>query len=230
MIGNGHIFSTSAEKALHFNQYFVEQSTLPPEPAGFAMPPLQYVTASRMSEIIVHEDEVMKVLKKLDITKANGPDGISNKMLKESAPVIATPLCKLFNKSLKDGKCPSQWKKANITPVYKKNNKQDKTNYRPISLLSCLSKTMEKLIFRHLYEYFSTNGLLTWRNSGFKPSDSTINQLIFLVHQIYEAIENGKEICLVFLDVSKAFDMVYMKGLLHKLQCMGIEGNLLKWI
>ena len=70
---------------------------------------------------------------------------------------------------------------------------------------------------------------MTWRNSGFKPFDSTINQLIFMIHEIHKALENGQDICLVFLDVSKAFDRVFHEGLVLKLASFGIEGSLLRW-
>ena len=73
------------------------------------------------------------------------------------------------------------------------------------------------------------NNLLTWRNSGFKPFDSTVNQLIFLVHKINQSLEKGQDICLIFLDVSKAFDRVFHEGLIFKLSSFGINGLLLKW-
>ena len=113
--------------------------------------------------------------------------------------------------------------------MHKKNDKQIKTNYRPISLLSCTGKVLERIVFASLYEYCSGNNLLTWRNSGFKPFDSTINQLTFMVHKMYEALERGEDICLVFLDVSKAFDKVFHEGLIFKLASFGVEGTLLQW-
>ena len=81
-----------------------------------------------------------------------------------------------------------------------------------------------------MYGYFKRHGLLTERNSGFKENDSTINQLIHICNNIYKGLDLSKDVCLVFLDVSKAFDKVYHKGLLFKLQQLGICGNLLKWI
>ena len=74
------------------------------------------------------------------------------------------------------------------------------------------------------------NNLLTWQNYGFKKLDSAINQLLYLADKIRKALEAGKEICLVFLDVSKAFDSVWDSGLLHKVRCMGIEGELFEWL
>ncbi len=104
------------------------------------------------------------------------------------------------------------------------------SNYRPVSLLSCLSKVMERIVYNTLYSFFKANGLLSERNSGFKEKDSTINQLVHLCHQIYQGMDNAKDICLIFLDVSKAFDKVYHPALLHKLERMGVSGNLLTWL
>ena len=135
----------------------------------------------------------------------------------------------LFNLSLSQSKFPSQWKKANVSPIYKKNDRQNDTNYRPISLLSCIGKILERIVFIKLYEYCMRNNLLTWRNSGYKHLDSTINQLIYLSHQIYSALSQGYDVCFVSLDASSAFDRVWHEGLIHKLERIGITGRLLSW-
>ena len=81
---------------------------------------------------------------------------------------------------------------------------------------------MERVVFNVLYGFFKKHGLLTERNSGFKEFDSTINQLIHLCNNIYKGLDSSKDVCLVFLDVSKAFDKVFHRGLLFKLEQMGI--------
>ena len=72
-------------------------------------------------------------------------------------------------------------------------------------------------------------GFLYKFQTGFRPGDSTINQLIFLVHKIYEALEGGKELCAVFFDISKAFDKVWRAGLLRKLEALGVQSSLIQW-
>jgi hypothetical protein len=151
-------------------------------------------------------------------------------MLKETAEVLALPLSDLFNKSMELGTFPDMWKRANVTPIHKKSDKQSKENYRPISLISCLGKIMERIVFNEIYEYCQVHELLTWRNSGFKKHESTVNQLLFLVNAIYTSLGDGEDVLLVFLDVSKAFDQVYHQGLLHKLETFGINGCLLEWL
>ena len=122
------------------------------------------------------------------------------------------------------------WKVANVTPIFKKGDKQLIKNYRPISLLPICGKMFEKIIFNNLYSYLTTNSLITKKQSGFRPGDSTTNQLLYFVNEIHQAFENPKslEVRAVFLDISKAFDKVWHDGLIFKLKQNGISGNLLK--
>ena len=118
----------------------------------------------------------------LGVYKSTGPDGIGNWILHHCSDSLCKLLAALFNKSLADGVFPREL--ANVCPVYKKGNKSDKINYRPISLLLNMSKVLEKIVFKRLYEYLSENRLLTDKNSGFKKNDFISNQLLNIVHQI----------------------------------------------
>ena len=122
------------------------------------------------------------------------------------------------------------WKLANVTPIFKKGDKQLIKNYRPISLLPICGKLLEKIIFNKLYNYFHLNGLITKNQSGFRPGDSTTNQLLYLVDEIHQAFDSTEslEVRAVFLDVSKAFDKVWHAGLIFKLEQNGVSGSLLK--
>ena len=102
-------------------------------------------------------------------------------------------------------------------------------NCRPISLLSQLEKVMERCVHKHIFNYKSENSLLTPVQSGFIQGDSTTFQLLHTYHSFLEAVDSGKEVRVVFCDISKAFDRVWHKGLLHKLACMRISGSLLQW-
>ena len=102
------------------------------------------------------------------------------------------------------------WKLANVTPIRKKGEKQSIINYRPISLLPICGESFEKIIFNNLYYYLNAN-LITKNQSGFRPGESTTNQLLFLADEIHQAFEDPKllEVRVVFLDISKAFDKVW---------------------
>ena len=218
----------SKEKACIFNDYFVLQTELP---LANAVPPIiqPYQTQQFLSNIIATEEQVLELMKGVDISKACGYDGIGNKIIKLCSEGFHVYFTYFINLSLSLGQYPSAWKLANVIPLFKNDNPQHKVNYRPVSLLASFSKICERVVFFHLYNFLMETGFLYKFQSGFRPGDSTINQLIFLVHKIYEALEDGKEVRVVFLDISKAFDKVWHAGLLRKLEALGVQSPLLQW-
>ena len=165
----------------------------------------------------------------LDVNKANGPDLISNRMLKEAGYSIVPFLYRLFRLSLDTSIFPSQWKKADVIPIFKKGNPSLPNNYRQISLLSVVGKILERIIFKYVYNYLHDHSLITMRQSGFKPGDSAVNQLSYMYHAFCKALDEKRDVRDVFCDISKAFDRVWHEGLMYKLCKMGIKGTLLKW-
>ena len=156
------VYTTAEAKCKLFKEHFVRKAQLPnnlPE-----LPVLQLATVCILELIVESEEEVLKILKNLDTSKATGPDGISNTLLKRTANAIYSPLCNLFNKSLQNEKFRTTWKEANLLPVFKANDRQATENYRPISLLSNIRKILERTVFMRLYEYCKSRGLLMWRN------------------------------------------------------------------
>jgi hypothetical protein len=180
--------------------------------------------------ITIQEKDVNDILLCLNTNKAYGSDGISPRVLKEGRPAIVKILTKLFNLSLTKGIFPSGWKLANVCPIYKKAEEFFTCNYRPISLLDIIAKVFERVVFKYLYNYFRENFLISIWQSGFLPGTSTVTQLIEIYDQFCKAVNQGKDIRVVFLDISKAFDRVWHAGLLHKLKGHGIRGRLLKWL
>ena len=144
--------------------------------------------------------------------------------------MISKPLSKIFQKSLDQGIYPASWKLANVTALHKKGSIYECNNYRPISLLPCVSKICEKLVFNQIYTYLIRNNLINANQSGFRPGDSTVRQLTAICHRIGQSLDNGDELLAVFLDFKKAFDKVWHKGLTYKLDNIGIRGSLLKWL
>jgi hypothetical protein len=171
------------------------------------------------------EDEY-KILNNLDTNKATGPDGIGNVLLREAAVPLAQPLSELLNFSMSLCKFPTAWKNAQVVPIFKKGDPSLCTNYRPISLLPCLSKVFEKLLFDHIYNFLISNKLLVPNQSGFIHGDNTVNQLMSICNNISLHFENGEEVVGVFLDLTKAFDKVWHEGLKYKLQKIGISGHI----
>ena len=131
----------------------------------------------------------------------------------------------MFNYSLSLGSFPTPYKDANLSPIPKKGDLSLLTNHRPVSLLNSESKVFERLLFVYLFNHLRDNNILTPLQSGFIPGDSTVNQLTFLYNTFYRALDEGKEIRVVFCDIKKAFDRVWHAGLLHKFH----SGTLLDW-
>ena len=118
---------------------------------------------------------------------------------------------------------PSEWEKGNVVPFYQKGDKQNLKNYRPVSLLLICRKFFERLIFNEMFSFFLANNLLAPNQSGFKPGDPCINQLLSITHEIYSSFEVRS----VFLDISKAFDKVWHEGIILKCTLNGISDDLL---
>lgn len=111
-----------------------------------------------------------------------------------------------------------------------KHDRQLISNYRPISLLPICGKILEKIIFDEVYSFLNINELISKHQSGFRPGDSTIYQLLSITSSIYDSFEKYDETHALFLDISKAFDKVWHDGLIFKLECNGVKGNLLNFL
>ena len=228
LIENDKYISCFKEKAGIFNRFFALQCrTLV---SGSNLPSFTSLTSKRISNISFGIEKIVDVINKLNSKKAHGFDGISISMLKLCPREVALPLSLIFKNCIEHGVFPTKWKRANVQPVHKKNSRQSKSNYRPISLLPICSKIFEKVIFDNMYAFFTEQNLLSRNQSGFRPGDSTINQLLSLTTEIFNAFEDFDETRAVFLDISKAFDKVWHEGLCFKLKRNGVNGNLLNLI
>ena len=116
-----------------------------------------------------------------------------------------------------------------MTPIFNKDDPSVVSNYRPISLLSAVGKVLEKVVHKHLFNYIRDHEILSALQSGIIPVDSTVNQLVAIYNAFCKSIGEGKEVCAVFCDISKAFDRVWHIGLLFKLESIGVSDSLLLW-
>ena len=216
------------EKANSLNSYFANQSCID-DSLSFIPAENQEFTNNSLDSINVTPSEVLDVLKTLKLGKASGPDGINNRILIEAAGQLAPHLCDLFNQSLNTSSVPSSWKISNVCPIYKSGDASLPSNYRPVSLLSNIEKVLERIIFKHVYNFLKDTDFFTPWQSGFMPGDSTVNQVACLYNHICKALDDGLEVRVLFFDISKAFDKVWHEGLLFKLKRAGIRGKLLSW-
>ena len=114
-----------------------------------------------------------------------------------------------------------------MVPTHKKNHKRSIKNYCPVSLLPIFGNIVERLLYNQMYSFFIENDLISLNQSGFRQGDSFFNQVISIAHEIYGSMDQGYEVCGVFLDISNAFNKVWHNDLLHKVKENGINGPLL---
>ena len=162
---------------------------------------------------------------------SSGADFISTKLLKEIVPLIITPLHYLINLSLEKGFLPTELKLAKIVPVFKDGNCHEFTNYRPISLLSSISKLFEKIVYRQLYRFLNINEILYKHQYGFRAGHNTSHPVLHLTNKIYNALNQkpSSKTLTIFVDLKKDFDTVDHRILLQKLSHYGIRDTANLW-
>ena len=214
-------------KANFSNKFFTEQCT--PLKKSSVLPLNQMLlTQFRLNSLDFNEGKDLKIIRALNIHKPHGHDAISIRMIKICDKSLLKPLIILFGNSTKSSCYSDIWKRSNIIPVHKKNGKQLVKNYWQISLSPIFGKIFEKIIFNKIYNFLLDEKLLNPNQSGFRPSDSCINQLLAITREIFEASDCNPsvEVISVFLDILKAFEKVWHEGLLYELESMDISGDL----
>ena len=194
------------------------------------LPPFEDRTNEKLSHLLVTESQMVKALQSLKVDKSPGPDGLHPRVLKEVANEIAHPLTVLFNSSISHGKIPKAWKIAEVKPIFKKGDKTSPGNYRPVSLTSIVCKVFESFLRDALYEHLVKNKLLSKHQFGFCKGRSCVSQLLVVIHHWLSCMDRDVPTDAIYLDLSKAFDTVPHKKLIHKLKGYGIGGSILDWI
>ena len=227
----GNIQTDDATQAGILNDKFVtcftqeDLSTLPtPEPK---FDPSQ---GPPLSNITVEVETVSKKIDALNPDKACGPDNIRARTLCELASELAIPITIIFNKCLAECAVPYDWKLSNVTAIFKKADKTDAGNYRPISLTCLLCRILESIIRDEILSHLRTYELIEKSQHGFLPHKSCVTNLLEFLEVITRLIDEGNNVDVVFLDFSKAFDKVPHVRLMSKVRAHGIVGNVAGWI
>ena len=173
--------------------------------------------------------EITKLISSLKNKNSSGHDGISNKILKGITESIVEPLNIIFNKSMEEGVFPTEMKKADTVPLYKSKDKDDKNNYRPISLLLTVSKLLEKIMYSKTYNFLTKYNQIYSSQYGFRTGHSCQDAIAELIGEIARNLDEGLYTIGVFLDLSKAFDTLEHEVLFDKLAIYGIRGVALEW-
>ena len=231
-----HQLVTSARKiAVLMNQFFMDKVRLIRAGMGQAvtnmadcMNIMEHKTC-KLSLQHITVSKVRKLLSSLSSSKSLAVDELDNYSVKVAAEVIAAPLHHIITLSILQQKFPSSWKLAKILPLHKKLSILERKNYRPVAILSPLSKILEKFVYEKMYNYFSANKILHPNLQGYRKNRSTQTALLQMYDRWVQAAAGGQVSGAILLDLSAAFDLVPPDILLKKLEIYGVEAEFLAW-
>lgn len=182
---------------------------------------------ANLSDHTFATEEIKEKILNLDTSKSPGPDGLSPIFLRECCSSLLNPLKQLFQLSFDTGIFPTTWKISNLIPIYKSGENTNIKNYRGISLLSHIPKIMESILTDDIYSCYKN--YIADEQHGFCQGKSTATNLACYQQALTTALESGKQVDVIYTDVSKAFDGVCHKILLEKLSCIGFNDHFLSW-
>ena len=171
------------------------------------------------------DSEILKIISSLENKVNSSIDGIINRILNISAKVLVPYLTNIFNSMTDSGVFPSCLKVATITPLWKTGEKTDPDNYRPISILSSVSKVFERLLFNRISHFIETTNQLLKNQFGFRSKRSCVHAIAEITEEMRKGLDARKEVFACFMDLSKAFDIVDLQILLYKIEKNGLRGK-----
>lgn len=216
---------TAENLALQFEKVFTTETM-----SNFPSLPVNTRSVNEIRTVKFSPEIMNEVLKEVKRDASPGPDLIPAVFLSRCADTLSEPLSKAMNYSLQNGIFPEIWSRAIVTPLFKKGDKYNPENYRPISLTCALCKTMEKPIVRELTSFLLDNNVIPNSQHGFLPQRSTVTNLLSCLNKWTQDVDGGRPVDVVYLDYEKAFDTVPIERLLYKLDHFGVRGELLQWI
>ena len=176
------------------------------------------------------DNEFQEALSSLKTNKSSpGWDEISSNAIKPCSDLLTKPLKHIFKLSFKKGIVPNALKVAKVIPIFKSGEKDSVKNYRPISVLPCFSKILERIMYNKLYKHLQDNNILYPKQFGFQKFHSTDYAIVQLTDQILDTFEENKFTLGIFIDLSKAFDTVNHDIMLEKLKLYGVQNCYLNW-
>lgn len=195
-------------------------------------PKLDETTRNRnsLSSINFTPQKVEEALMSMKKNSSPGPDGIPTIFLQQCAKTLCIPLSSAMNESMEHRTFPKTWSHAYVTPIFKKGDKYNPANYRPISLTCNPCKCMEKIITKELTGFLLQNNVIPDTQHGFLLKRSVVSNLLTCVDKWTQKFDDNEPVDIVYLDYEKAFDKVPHERLIYKLEHVGVRGNLLMWI
>ena len=176
------------------------------------------------------DEDIQESIKEIKLDSASGPDGIPAVLLKSCSAELCEPIRLIWEESMAAGTVPKFYKEAYVAPLYKKDNRAQPVNYRPVSLTSHIIKTYERIVRKVMVKYIEDNEILSKKQHGFRSGRSCLTQMLSHFDDILLGFTNGLDTDSIYLDYAKAFDKVDHKLLLIKLQKYGFSSQLISWI
>ena len=233
----GNELVTSAKKiAKHMNEFFlnkVETIRAGIASVRFNMSKVHDIMSNKTCHLQLKHvslDKVSKTLKSLSNSRSTGIDELESFSVKLAADLIAQPVHHIVTLSILQKRFPTSWKYSKVIPLHKKEDVLERKNYRPVAILSPLSKVLEKIVYEEIYAYFTRNSLFHPNLHGYRKNRSTQTALLQMYNKWVQAAAHGQLSGVVLLDLSAAFDLVDPDLLLQKLKVYGFDEDMLSWV
>ena len=236
------LITSAKEIARHMNEYFIQKvlairSSM--QAAYFSISTVRSIMKNKKCKLQlshINVGKVQKILKSLSSSRSTSIDELDNYSLKLAAEYITLPIHHILCLSIIQSRFPQSWKYSKVLPLHKKDDKLDLKNYRPVSILSPVSKIVEKVVYEQIYEYFTRNNLFHPNLHGYRGNRSTQTALLQMYDRWVRAAhgeghgQQGQLSGVVLLDLSAAFDIVDHSLLLQKLKVYGFDECFLAWV
>ena len=230
---NNNLVTDPYQIAQHLNTYFIDLPAKLNDDLGENNTEIRFNPNSNYPTLFLKpatESEIYNIIMELKNSDSSGLDNLSSNLIKQSVCYLVRPLTFLINLSLSEGTFPSVLKTARVFPLHKKGDNTLSENYRPVALLSTISKILERVIFNRIIEFATQHNIISDSQHGFRKNRSTETAIMSFLNNLYENLDQNKKCIGLFMDLSKAFDLVNHRILIEKLTKYGLRGKVNDWV